>query len=504
MCGALERSGTSTEAINTVQRTIALLMPETLIDLARVDTDTPPELPKLAAAPERGDEDMPDLPKSCRLTADEERQASQVGVFEREYVAWAAAVANQTPIAYQRAIATLLIAVAIGRRVYVPAKWGQEVFPNQYVIILGTTTYHRKSTALNLMRSVVEEAFPHLLMPRPGSAENFGNALAGKWETDNLPPEDKAELERARVYAGQRLILRDELSGLFRSFGRDHMAGFKEDLLEMYDAPRSHRLSTNSKGIVIARDIAPCLIGASTPAGMSTAVSAQDWEDGNLARFLLITPEPDYADRSPVNDHLPNDYFVHALRGLHERLPTPAQASAAGERGRSEAWGILPERGVWERIVAYADALREMTNPRRADALDNRLRGTYGRHHVKALKVAISLSVMDWYQQQNEPKPTLTAAHWFRAQQIAEDWRASAHRFLSAMTVSEDAEHQSRVLNHLRRYPEGETKTELLERTHLRRQQLEEALSGLIESGQVQVFKRKNQRGPEATVYQAV
>lgn len=286
--------------------------------------------------------------------------------------------------------------------------------------------------------------------------KNFGNALAGKWETDNLPPEDRAELERARVYAGQRLILRDELSGLFRSFGRDYMAGFKEDLLEMYDAPRSHKLSTNSKGIVIARDIAPSLVGASTPASMSAAISAQDWEDGSLARFILITPEPDYSDRPPAEEYVPPDYFTYHLKMLHERLPTPAQASATGERGRSEAWRLLPE--TWERITAYGEALRAMTNPKRSDALDNRLRGIYGRHHVKALKVAIALATMDWMLNPDQPRPHLSAAHWFRAQQIAEEWRASAHRFLSAMTVTEDAEHQNRLLLHLQRYPEGETK----------------------------------------------
>lgn len=99
LCSALERSGNSIEAINTVQRTIALLMPDVLIDLARTDVDTPPEIMPKADAPDRGDEDMPDLPKSCRLTPAEERQAESVGHFEREYVAWAAAVANQTPVA---------------------------------------------------------------------------------------------------------------------------------------------------------------------------------------------------------------------------------------------------------------------------------------------------------------------------------------------------------------------------------------------------------------------
>ncbi|MCC6976544.1 MAG: hypothetical protein IT322_21245, partial [Anaerolineae bacterium] len=265
----------SAEGRKALQKSITYLLDgDDLKQVLGTDTDAPPPAPP--PRPIRAADMLiavPPLPKGVALTSAQEREASKVGKFERLYTQWASKVANESPISFQQSSAFALLAVAIGRRVYIAAPWQQKVYVNQYVLQLAVTTYNRKSTGLNIARSIIEEAFPYMLMPRPGSTENFGNNLAGKWETDGLPPEDKEELEQAKPFAGQRAIIRDEISGLFRSFGRDHMAGLKEDLMDMYECPKQHKLSTNSKGIVIARNIAPTLIGASTPVGMSLACS---------------------------------------------------------------------------------------------------------------------------------------------------------------------------------------------------------------------------------------
>ena len=493
------------------QRTLSFLLDaQTLSDINSIDTNEPPPEPP-ARQPVQNNNDVPDLPAAVRLTAAQERQADEVGQFEREYVAWAGAMANETPVDYEQLIAITLIGLAIGRRCYLAAPWGMSIFPNHYGIIMGTTSYHRKSTALTLMSNIIGDAFPYLLMPRPGSTENFGEELAGRFKTDNCTAEDKTELERARPFAGQRIIIRDEISGLFRSFGRDYMMGMREDLLTMYDAPATHKLSNNSRGVMIARDMAPSLIGATTPAGLSSALTRRDWEDGNLARFALITAEPGYHDRPAPDTFVQPTAFIARLKTLHQRLPAPP---IFGMGGKAETWSLIAP--IWPEARAYSSALREMTNPERSDSLDNRLRGTYGRHHVRALKIALCLAVMDWSEKllgnssetlransEEFPHPIVSKAHWYRAQQIAEEWRASAHRFLSQMSVSDDAESNDRVYRHLLRWPEGETKTELLQRTGLSKIMLDSSLETLMESGKIEVFKRKGTRGPEAAVYRA-
>lgn len=492
----------SAEGRKALQKSITYLLDgDDLKQVLGTDTDAPPPAPP--PRPIRAADMLiavPPLPKGVALTSAQEREASKVGKFERLYTQWASKVANESPISFQQSSAFALLAVAIGRRVYIAAPWQQKVYVNQYVLQLAVTTYNRKSTGLNIARSIIEEAFPYMLMPRPGSTENFGNNLAGKWETDGLPPEDKEELEQAKPFAGQRAIIRDEISGLFRSFGRDHMAGLKEDLMDMYECPKQHKLSTNSKGIVIARNIAPTLIGASTPVGMSLACSQADWEDGNLARFILVTPEEPYSDRpAPQEVYSPSE-IIELLQTLHKRLPFP-QTAVLGKAPPSEEWSLVAP--IWDEVRAYAGTLREFTNPNRPDTLDNRLRGTYGRHHVKALKVAIALAVSDWHMSQSkDERPTVSKAHWYRAQQIAEEWRASSHRFLHQMTLSEDADAAKRVETYIAQSPLGITMSDLINSTRLKASLIKQSLEILIDAGMVETFKeRRGGRGPEATCY---
>lgn len=52
-----------------------------------------------------------------------------------------------------------------------------------------------------------------------------------------LTPKDRARLGKGNRYAAQRGLLRDELSGLFKSMSRDYMAGLKELIMTLYDCP---------------------------------------------------------------------------------------------------------------------------------------------------------------------------------------------------------------------------------------------------------------------------
>lgn len=72
---------------------------------------------------------------------------------------------------------------------------------------------------------------------------------------------------------------------------------------------------------MVIRDAALSILGAATPAELSSALSSSDWLNGNLARFGLLTPEPDYVERpAPKESQTPTD-LANRLQRLHERLP---------------------------------------------------------------------------------------------------------------------------------------------------------------------------------------
>jgi hypothetical protein len=456
-----------------------LLGAERLRQILAVD---PNVLPPQPARPLPLLNGVPALPEPARLTSEQQAQAETVGRWLDDYVQWAGRAANETPLTFHLGAGLYLAAVAVGRRLYIHTPWRQAVFPNLYLMLVAVSTYYRKSAGLSLAGEVARLAVPHMLMPQPGSPENFMAMLGGVLPPNfsDIPYEDRARLEKGNRYAAQRGLLRDELSGLFKSMGRDYMAGLKELIMTLYDCPAYLDSNTNNKGLVVIRDAALSILGAATPAELATALSPSDWFNGNLARFALLTPEPDYRERDALqNSPVPTD-LAQRLRRLHERLPEPPLPDALGEKRVSEAWSLSAD--IWPHCFAYEKALRAMTAP--TSSLDDRLRATYGRLHVQAIKVAILLAALDWADDPaGKPQPHVTAAHWFRAEMIVEDWRASAHRLLADLGENEEGRLEARILSFLRGCGGSATVRDIYRTLRATRKPVTEALKALESDG---------------------
>lgn len=194
------------------------------------------------------------------------------------YVQWASAAGNQTPVIFHQAAGLWLLSLAIGRRLFGEAPWGSKIFPNLYLMFVAGTTYYRKSTAYKLAERIAREAIPHMLMPTPGSPERFQEALAGQLPSnfDKLTPTQQARLRQALPFASQRGLLKDEVAGLFGTINkRDYMVGMKDLLMELYDCPDYSDKETQA-GVTIVENAALSILGVTTPAGLSTAVSDAD------------------------------------------------------------------------------------------------------------------------------------------------------------------------------------------------------------------------------------
>jgi hypothetical protein len=426
---------------------------------------------------------VPELPESARIAPWQQESAIGVGSWLNDYVKWAGSSANETPLSFHQGAGLYLGAIAIGRRLHIHTPWRQQVFPNLYVLIAAISTYYRKSAGLNLAGEVARKAIPHMLMPQPGSPENFMNMLGGVMPGNfsDLPQPDQDRLTRGNTFAAQRGILRDELSALFKSMGKDYMAGLKELIMQLYDCPAYMDSNTNARGMVVIHDTALSILGAATPAELASALTVSDWYNGNLARFALLTPEPDYAERPAEQESKSPDSLVARLRRLHERLPTPPAPSALGDKPHAETWSLTAH--VWKSCHAYEQALRRMTAP--DSALDDRLRAVYGRLHVQALKVAIILAALDWSDAPENPHPVVEPEHWFRAQSIAETWRASAHRLLHELGENEESRLEVRILRLLSAHPEGLTPRSIYRALKTTRKPTMDALNALEADGRV-------------------
>lgn len=469
-----------------------------MLDILRVDPEgTPPETPFRSADLNI----VPELPENARLTMDQVNEASHIGRWLDDYLRWAGNAANETPLNFHLGAGLYLAAIAVGRRLYIQTPWRQQVFPNLYIMIVAVSTYYRKSAGLSLAAEVARLAIPHMMMPQPGSPENFMSMLGGVLPPNfsDIPQQDRARLEKGNRYAAQRGLLRDELSGLFKSMGRDYMAGLKELIMTLYDCPAYLDSNTNNKGLVVIRDAALSILGAATPAELATALSSADWFNGNLARFTLLTPETDYRERKAVSESLAPTDLANRLKRLHERLPEPPLPDVLGEKKSSEAWSLVAD--IWPHVHAYEQALRAMTAP--SSSLDDRLRAIYGRLHVQAIKVAILLAALDWADGDDaSPRPKVTAAHWYRAQKMTEEWRASAHRLLADLGENEEARLENRILGLLRTAGGVATVRDLYRALRSQRKPVVEALKALEQDGQVLRVELPPKPGVRSEAYQ--
>lgn len=476
-----------------------ILGQDLLLEILKVDPNAEPP----AVRQESRDLNVvPPLPETAQLGLEELNQASEVGQWLDDYVDWAGTAANETPLAFHQGAGLYLVAVAIGRRLYVQTPWRQKVFPNLYLMAVAVSTYYRKSAGLSLAQEVARKAIPHMLMPQPGSPENFMSMLGGVLPPNfsDIPQADRQRLEHGNRYAAQRGLLRDELSGLFKSMGRDYMAGLKELIMTLYDCPAYLDSNTNNKGLVVIRDAALSIMGAATPAELGNALSTADWFNGNLARFGLLTPEPDYEERTAQTSSPDPTDLVERLRKLHERLPEPPLPDALGEKNSPEVWSLTAR--VWSQVHAYEQALRAMTAPNAP--LDDRLRAIYGRLHVQALKVAILLAAMDWAEDETSSRPVIEPAHWYRAQLITESWRASAHRLLADLGENEEVRLENRILGLMRGQAEPVTLREIYRALRTTRKPVMEALKALEADGMVMQVEGPPKPGRKSLMYTVV
>lgn len=370
----------------------------------------------------------------------------------QQYMDWSGTTGNQTPMIFHQAAGLWLLSTAVGRRLYGEAPWGVKLYPNLYLMLVAGTTFYRKSTAYKLAEQVARQAIPHMLMPTPGSPERFQEALAGRMPSnfDKLAREQQERLTKSQPFAAQRGLLKDEVAGLFGAINkRDYMVGMKDLLMELYDCPDYFDKDTQT-GLNIVENAALSILGVTTPASLSCAVSTGDWDNGLLIRFALLSPEPNYTERPAAKQYrtVPQS-LIDDLKALHDRLPVPQQS----ETGIKAPGSLRLNVQCWEQCQSYGDWLRRMCDPGRDTELDDRLKGVYGRMHVQAFKLASLFAALDWLRTSDDV-PTVTVEHWRAGQALAEGWRQSAHRLLEQLDRSGDAvqekRYQDRLLNAIR------------------------------------------------------
>jgi hypothetical protein len=430
------------------------------------------------------------------------QQQGPCGHWLDAYIRFAQAAAPMAPRKLHESAGLFAVSAAIARRLVLHASV-EEIYPNLYTLFMSPSTIYTKSTGLNIVEKLLYRAgLFHLLLPQRATPQALVNDLS-----EQKLPTRGANLEkffRRRAFAAQRSYVRDEVSGLFAEMRREYNAGLLELLLELYNCKAELTEMTVSRGDVTITDSYMSFFGISTPSEMSPHLANPTfWSNGLWARFALITPDesPRYAFYPQQVEGL--DELATRLRAMYDLFPEPQAelVQEEDEQGKSapviRVYNKQPPRpahlapGVWDAWAAYHRACYDIAC---AESIADELRPNYGRFPTMAVKVAMVLAVMD----SAELPVVVSLAHYARAQQIVEGWRASLHHIWEQQAETEDETNARRIYDWIRQH--GSATSRLLQqRLHIHARPVREALQVLEESGQVE--RREQGR---TTIWRAV
>jgi hypothetical protein len=427
-----------------------------------------------ARAPSSG---CPSLPEAARL---DPSLGSGAAPWLDAYVDHAMAKSPTTPRLFHESAALWLPSTLVARRLFVRMPF-DDVYPNLFVVWFAPTTLYSKTTGLRVARSLARRVFPHLFAAQDSTPEALLSDMAGRSPSnaEKMTEEEKTRWHKARNFAAQRGLIRDEMSGLLASAGRDYMAGMIEAFLSFYDCTPSFTRSTRQQGLVEVQNAYLTMLGASTPAALGSHLQAERlWANGWWPRFALLCPDqrPEWRESEPTEEP---PCLAAKLVELRDRLLEPTWPDQPKELA------VRLGDGVYEAWGAYNKAMR---HDLLTESLDHRLSGTYGRLPTQVLKIATILAALDWPE--GDEAPSIELPHLARAIEIAEVWRASAHRVLEEADRSGFEGLRRRIVRLL-----GDSGCSLRELCKAMRRtkpdELKEILRQMVEAGDVEEFETK-------------
>lgn len=466
-----------------------------------VDPNGPP--PPLPAAATSADAPfVPPLPTEAQLSTKALKEMESTGQWYREAVEWSKKRSPMTPVHFLESGILWAIGLAVNRRVCI--EFHERIYPTLYLLLIAETSKYAKSTGMNAIRSLVSATMPHMLIPGSTTTEGMMEILSGSLPAnfEKLTKRDQELIEAGRRFAGQRGVILDEYSSLLGAMKKDYMAGFVELLMRMYDNQDSEQHHTRSGGMIIVKYPGLSILGATTPAAMARTVSAEMWENGSMARYLMMFRE----DPLPYNPeyiswHIPEAVW-QPLAKLHKSLPLiEINNLLSDEQDFNPLLAqISPE--AHEQYRAYMKAVfYDMLD---AD-LDERLHGNYRRMHIQAIKIALSLACVDWAQGSPSKPIRIELGHFAMAQTITEQARESLHRLMPVLNQSSDARTQRTLITVLRNAPGGLMSIrDIVRLTGRNTNDVRSAIDVLVESGSIERVDHKPENGRPTQLYKVL
>ena len=262
-------------------------------------------------------------------------------VFTGIFADYADAYKGRTEAAREYHFACLYTAIGavVGRRYYIDEV--HRVYPNAFTALVGQTALARKTTALNCIRQLLEQASPDVYnLTALSTPEGLLNMFCY-----NVPDEDEEDEDTtSHILVGDQMRLMheaciddegfrifltlDEIAKMLRKASSASSTGLMEMLADMFGYPSRVQLPTRTNPLSAEN---PCLtiLGATTYEWFESAFQEEDIHGGIANRFLYFYNPPrterlfitQPADKGVLQN------IAKELNGLRRKFGTDTNAS---------------------------------------------------------------------------------------------------------------------------------------------------------------------------------
>lgn len=459
----------------------------------RVTTDTPSEAPESTEPTESAAEPEPEIDEQpSSLLSEEERRQAIGDTWLDEYLEYCA-LRTDAPAMFHEALGLIVLSAAVGQRGTIEFGQGEHT-PMLWVLLVAPSTRYRKTTSLNLARSLIRDLeqrrATELLAPSDFTPQRFVAILA---ERGNEPV----------------ILVRDEFTGFYRGLNRlEYMAGAKELLCQLYDGtafsrekmkPKPRKKSDPDEDdadesteptwqFKIEQPFLSIAAGT-TPSYLLEVADPDDIKAGFLPRFALIVPEPIKRGqpRRPISQ------LTTAMSEQRTRLANELYSIATTVKRLTISDEAL------ERFNAYLEALEDAT----LDAMDPETAGAvFERSAWMAFHVAQLLAAGSRPQETgSSARRRIDLPHMLRALDIAERWRAMSLAMLSRLAPSKFERMAGKIVQLVNQHYDGITRRDVMRALHINKKEMNDYEATLRERGEIRIEKRATTGGEQAVYY---
>lgn len=387
-----------------------------------------------------------------------------------EYVEWATASTDAVPI-YHELVFFIVLSSLIASGLKVDTTYG-EVRPNLWGLILGDSTLARKTTAMKMGMSFVEEIDKDRILATDATAEGMMSGLTGRPKQVSI-------------------FFRDEVSGFLDSIkNKQYMSGLPELMTQLYDVPAilSRKLRKDSFTVT-----SPVFIffGGGIRDKTYSLINEQMIMSGFLPRFLIASGDANIKAMRRTGPAIKENIekrveIAQQLHSIYETYNKTGEFMVAGQKvAEIPAEGeVLLSEEAWTR---YGDIEYLMASKANESAISHLAMPTYERASRSLLKMAMLVAAVR--REPNDNVLEVIEEDVIIAASYLQKWLPSSVDLISNSGRTTTMRLMENVMQAIKKEP-GILRGKVMQHYHLTRREMDEVQNTLEDRGQIRVERK--------------